>query len=147
MTVRFLGLLLISILAPTLALAEPEDRGTALALADIRPAAEASVLKATQLLLGPAPGVLTTVIPGGQPVSLKATGVDPDTGVFTFVAEGASAADVQALIADLSAGGAARPAGLPLGGTINGQAVQLVILSALPGPGGAGPLRLLVAFD
>lgn len=147
MSPRLLVLMLVCLLAPSPAAAEPEDRATAFALADIRPAAEASVLKATQLLLGPTPGVLTTRIPGGQAVSLTATGVDPDTGVFTFVAEGASVADVQALVADLSAAAGSGAPGLPLGGMINGQAVQLVVLGALQGPGGTGSLRLLVAFD
>lgn len=146
MPARFMALLLASLLAPSLVLAEPGDQTTALALADIRPAAEASVLRATQLLLGQTPGVLTTQIPGGPPVTLTATGVDPDTGVFTFVAEGPGAASVQDLLSGLTEGGA-RFAGLSLGGTLDGQAVQLVVLGAQPGPDGSGALRLLLAFD
>ena len=148
MRTQVLALLLIAALAPSPAAAsDSEDRVTAYALADIAPAAAASVQKATELLFGETPGVLTTRIPGGGPVSLTATGVDPGTGAFTFAAEAAAASDLNALLAELAAGGAQRVGGLPLSGVINGQAVQLVVLGATQGPGGATSLKLLLAFD
>jgi hypothetical protein len=142
-----LALLLILSLAPSSATAGQADRVTAYALADITPAAAASLQKATALLFGATPGVLTTQIPGGGPVSLIATGVDPSTGAFTFAAQAAAASDLNTLLAELAAGGARRVGGLPLSGVIGGQAVQLVVLGATQGPGGATSLRLLLAFD
>jgi hypothetical protein len=144
---QILALLLITVLAPSPASAAPEDRLTAFALADIAPAAAASLQRATELLFGTTPGVLTTRIPGGGPVSLTATGVDPETGAFTFAAEAAAASDLSALMAELAAGGSLRVGGLPLIGVINGQAVQLIVLGAEQGDGGATSLRLLLAFD
>ena len=127
--------------------AESGDLATAFALADIAPAASASIQGATRLLFGTTPGVLTTRIPGGGVVSLTAAGVDPSTGVYTFTAEAAGAADLQALMEGVSAAASASSRGLALEGVINGQAVQLVVLSAQPGPDGAGLLKLLLAFD
>ena len=147
MRAQILALLLIIALAPSPALANPEDRTPAYALADIAPAAAASLQKATELLFGSTPGVLTTRIPGGGPVSLIATGVDPDTGAFTFAAQAAAASDLTALMDELVAGGPRRVGGLPLMGVINGQAVQLIVLGATQGTGGATSLRLLLAFD
>ena len=147
MRAQILALLLITVLAPLPATAAPEDRATSYALADIAPAAAASLQKATELLFGSTPGVLTTRIPGGGPVSLIATGVDPETGAFTFAAEAAAASDLTALMAELAAGGSRGVGGLPLIGAINGQAVQLIVLGAAQGSGGATSLRLLLAFD
>jgi hypothetical protein len=50
-------------------------------------------------------------------------------------------------MAELAAGGSRRVGGLPLIGVINGQAVQLIVLGAGQGSGGATSLRLLLAFD
>lgn len=147
MRAQILTLLLISLLAPSPAAAATEDRVAAFAMADIAPAAAASLQRATELLFGTTPGVLTARIPGGGPVSLTATGVDPETGAFTFAAEAAAASDLTALMADLAAGGSRRVGGLPLIGAINGQAVQLIVLGAAQGSGGATSLRLLLAFD
>ena len=145
MRVAVLSLLLIAALTSSPAAAE--DRGTAFAMADITPVAEATIQRATELLFGTTPGVLSTRIPGGGPVSLTATDVDPETGVFTFAAQAASAADLQALLAQVTAGGGPRLVGTPLSGVIDGQAVQLVVLGTAEGPGGSASLRLLLAFD
>lgn len=147
MRTAILGLLLVVALAASPARAAPEDRVTAYALADITPAAAASVQRATQLLFGTTPGVLTTRIPGGGPVSLTVTDLDRGTGVFTFAAQAVAASDLKALLGELASGGVQRVGGLPLSGIINGQAVQLVVLGAAQGPGGATSLRLLLAFD
>ena len=146
MRVAILSLLLIAALTSSPAVAA-EDRGTAFAMADITPVAEATIERATALLFGTTPGVLSTRIPGGGPVSLTATDVDPETGVFTFAAQAASAADLQALLAQVTAGGGPRLVGTPLSGVIDGQAVQLVVLGTAQGPGGSAALRLLLAFD
>lgn len=145
MRVAVLSLLLIAALTSSPAAAE--DRGTAFAMADITPVAEATIQRATELLFGTTPGVLSTRIPGGGPVSLTATDVDPETGVFTFAAQAASAADLQALLAQVTSGGGPRLVGTPLSGVIDGQAVQLVVLGTAEGPGGSASLRLLLAFD
>jgi len=64
-----------------------------------------------------------------------------------FAAEAAAASDLTALMAELAAGGSRRVGGLPLIGVINGQGVQLIVLGAAQGSGGATSLRLLLAFD
>lgn len=147
MRIAILSLLLIATLMSSPAAAGPEDRATAFAMADITPVAEATIQRATALLFSATPGVLSTRIPGGGPVSLTATDVDPETGVFTFAAQAGSAADLQALLAQVTAGGAPRLVGTPLSGVIDGQAVQLVVLGTAQGPGGSASLRLLLAFD
>lgn len=106
----------------------------------------------TQLLLGPAPGVLKITIPGSSGSStmdLTATGVDAASGIFSFASPSGSAAAMNQLIAKASAAALAGSlsTGLAFSGFVNGQAVQIVVLIAVQNADGSGSLRATVTFD
>lgn len=106
----------------------------------------------TQLLLGPAPGVLKITIPGSSgsaAMDLTATGVDAASGIFSFATSSGNAAAMTQLIAETSTAALAGSlsTGLVLNGFINGQAVQIAVLIAVQNADGSGSLKATITFD
>jgi hypothetical protein len=136
--------------------------GMALIMACVDPAAAQTASASTEiispavisthLLLGPAPGVLKITIPGSSgsaTMDLTATGVDAASGIFSFAISSGNAAAMAQLIAETSrtALAGSLSTGLALNGSINGQAVQIVVLIAVQNADGSGSLKATVTFD
>lgn len=137
-------------MALIVAWADPAAAQTASASASVEIISPAVI--STQLLLGPAPGVLKITIPGSlgsATMDLTATGVDAASGIFSFASSSGNAAAMTQLIAEVSAAALAGSlsAGLALNGFVNGQAVQIVVLIAVRNADGSGSLKATVTFD
>ena len=113
-------------MALIMAWADPAAAQTASASAAVEIISPAVI--STQLLLGPAPGVLKITIPGSSgsaAMDLTATGVDAASGIFSFASSSGNAAAMTQLIAEASAAALAGSLSkeLVLNGFVNGQAI------------------------
>ena len=137
-------------MALIMAWADPAAAQTASASAAVEIISPAVI--STQLLLGPAPGVLKITIPGSSgsaAMDLTATGVDAASGIFSFASSSGNAAAMTQLIAEASAAALAGSLSkeLVLNGFVNGQAIQIVVLIAVQNADGSGSLKATVTFD
>jgi hypothetical protein len=137
-------------MALVMAWADPAAAQTARASASVEIISPAVI--STQLLLGPAPGVLKITVPGSlgsTTMDLTATGADAAAGICSFASSRGDAAAMTQLIAEASRAALAGSLStrLVLNGLINGQAMQIVVLIAVQNADGSGSLKATITFD